>query len=60
MLQARWAALVAPKSKDILAMIMRVVDLLPATLADELTNYTSKHAQTICNNFPNQYGDEIV
>ena len=47
-------------SKQIEAMIMNVVDLLPVKLRQELIALIDGHAENICSFFPHPYGDEIM
>jgi len=57
--QDRWTEIATPHAADIERMILQVVDLIPEKTRWELMNLTDKHADTICSNFPQPYGDEI-
>lgn len=50
----------APLSTKIAAMIDEVINLFPEKFRTELMAYVNAHAETICQNFPQPYGQEIV
>lgn len=56
----RWTEVVTPLAKQIEAMIMGVVDLLPVKLRTEIMTLLDAHADSICSAFPKPYGDEIA
>jgi len=56
----RWTEVTKPLAAQIETLIDNVIDLLPEKFRNELIPYVNAHAATICNDFPQPYGQEIV